>query len=221
MKERVSTREVENRSGAVKDSQKLWRMLCGVQGREPDLRGEFSETTSHPSAVLLGCPLSHTSPDAQISAEAFSLLWVGAFPRVDSLPLQPSDDPRRTAPSQPKCQLPAPPGWQVLLPYPASPAPGAPAALGQNGRKGARERRSDTQRCRGRMRAFPKVSMNLGSLSGAKGLGKWSQPSGTPSAGLRQVVSILHPSEPPWEFKEKEQQDGINGLGRLIWQPHL
>lgn len=75
--------------------------------------------------------------------------------------------------------------------------------------------------CRGRVRAFPKVSIEPRSLSGARGLGKWKQPSAALRARLRKVVSMRHPSEPLWELKEKKQHEGINGLGGLIRQPRL
>lgn len=81
-----------------------------------------------------------------------------------------------------------------------------------------REIRFDAQMRTGRTRAFSQIEHESGILlSGAKGLGK-AGPTLRDSVCRRKVVSILHPSE---SLQEREQHDGINDLGRLIWQPHL
>lgn len=175
---------------------------------------QTSGTTRHTPAALLGCPLS-LLPQVHRSGLRPSLCPRGGFPQQRL--------PSSAAPTPHGARLRHRPDARCPLPQVARAAtlPGitnawgteAPAALGQNGRNRLRERRFDVLMCRGRVTAFPKVSIELRSLSGARGLGKGSQPSGALRARLRKVVSFRHPSEPLWELKEKEQRKGS-----MVWE---
>lgn len=169
MKQQIQD-NIRDRTGALSGEGQPEAMVDATWGPGRGARPQRPPATPQ---LLCWDALSPTLPQVHRFQLRPSLCPGEAFPNKDSLLLQPSTTHGTRLHHRPNAHCPLP---QVAR---AATLPGitnvwcteAPAALGQNGRNGVRERRFDILMCTGRLRAFPKVSIEPRSFKWSKRFG--------------------------------------------------